>query len=95
MYLDIVFNEFHDLSQTENTEAVYASRALRLIISKFYAKGDMPYNVYGSLVVPVIDYGEAICGQGNSVVYMRFQIGHAEYFGILAIMHPMLGFRVI
>ena len=42
------------------------SRALGLIISKFYANGGMPYKVftkvYESLAAPVIDYGSSIWG---------------------------------
>ena len=65
-YPGLVFNEFHDLAQTAKSVAASASRALGLIISKFYANGGMPYKVftkvYESLVAPVIDYGAAIWG---------------------------------
>ena len=46
--------------------ATSASRALGLMISKFYANGGMPYElftkVYASLVAPVIDYEATIWG---------------------------------
>ena len=46
--------------------AASASRYLGLIISKFYANGGMPYEVftkvYESLVAPVIDYEATIWG---------------------------------
>ena len=65
-YLGLVFNEFHDLSQIAKSVAASASRALGLIISKFYANGGMPYKVftkvYESLGAPVIDYGSSIWG---------------------------------
>ena len=71
VYLGLVFNEFHDLAQTAKSVAASASRALGLIISKFYANGGMPYKVftkvYESLVAPVIDYGAAIWGKRYSV----------------------------
>ena len=65
-YLGLVFNEFRDLSRTTSTKSVAASasRALGLIISKFYSNGGMPYKVftkvYESLVATIIDYGAAI-----------------------------------
>ena len=65
-YLGLVFNEFHDMSRTAKSVAASASRALGLIISKFYANGGMLYKVftkvYASLVAPIIDYGAAIWG---------------------------------
>ena len=45
-YLGLVFNEFHDLAQTAKSVAASTSRALGLILSKFYANGGMPYKVF-------------------------------------------------